>query len=583
MSGKDTIISGGLDAARVLAENPEQLSEAVRTASGTTPLILEQARLELAKAGSAGIKSVNRIAALTPEQRITALQNGAQEVGATATKLAEKAPEIAKQVAANPTAQFATQIIGDIARDYGLNFFGDSFKALTKGDILGAAKGLGLGALNFGAEWLGLKDLFVRLPEAVSRGDLLGAGLALLGGVWSLCTAGLGAPIKSLLFRGAQAALKVGAKEATERFAAATAREIGEEIASAASEKLAGKSLNEVVSQTFEATGKEVAEAVANKVPIGASLSGDLLKKLEKEAQELAHSKVKEATKKLLESLEIDELITDRVGARLRKIAENAAKGGEALAAELKGLGVPEDRIKDMVKGLQAQFSKPGQAGKFGKRFDEELIQIYTDAISKEVEEKLLQAGAKSSFDRGFAPTLEAALKQRSVSVDADALARLNLAAGRGFDSGLREGVRETVERAVREAFDRFRKDRSDDSSQGAGTRRNRRKDFPTMVADSDGRIIVDNSVGQFSAGSATVGNGHTAYDDALITDIKGYKERASRRTPTERPENSISGFSRAEKTEMVTSNRQTVAPSAQTVAAGKPESVGSAITTETT
>jgi hypothetical protein len=103
------------------------------------------------------------------------------------------------------------------------------------------------------------------------------------------------------------------------------------------------------------------------------------------------------------------------------------------------------------------------------------------------------------------------------------------------------------------------------------------------MVADSDGRIIFDNSDGKFSAGSATVGDGHTAYNDALIKDIKGYKERTSSRTPTEQPINSISGFSRADKTGMVTSNRQTAPPSAQTVAAGKPESVGSAITTETT
>lgn len=560
-------VSGVLDFARNGAKaDPQTLTIAAQSAAEGTRRLVDAAQFELAQAAPKLRAGAERLAALPPEQQIASMARGAQNVasaaGNTATELAKQAPEIAEQVAANPTVKFGTQIIGDIARDYGLNFFGDSFKAFTKGDILGAAKGLGLGALNFGAELLGLKDLFVRLPEAMSRGDVFGAVLALVGGLGSLCSLGLGAPIKSLFFRGAQAALKVGAKEATERFAAATAREIGEEIASAASEKLAGRTLNEVVSQTFEATGKEVAEALANKVEKGASLTGDLLKKLEEEAQELAHSKVKDATKKLLESSGIDKLITDRVEATLRKIAENAAKGGEALSAELKGLGVPEDRIKDMVKGLQAQFSKPGQAGKFGERFDEELIQIYTDAISKEVGEKLLQAGAKSSFDNGFAPTLKAALNRRSVSVDANALARLNSAAGRGFDSGFREGVRETVERAVREAFDRFRKDRSDDSSQGVGRAvRNRNRDGTSSLSPNTS-LAVDSSGGTYSAELATNADIFIADKGDLWKALKELRENQSLAA------NSIAKFQRPIDTAATSPATTTQASATPTVAA---------------
>jgi hypothetical protein len=334
------------------------------------------------------------------------------------------------------------------------------------------------------------------------------------------------------LFRSAQVALKAGTKEAFEIFAKEAAEQVSKHLASDAAKAIGNESVQEVVSEAFETTGKEVAEALASKVPFGAKLSVNNVTQLAKEAEKIAYSKTKEATEKLLKSLEVDTLITDLVEGRLNSIATKAAGSGDELAKELKELGVADDKIKQMVKGLRAQFSEAGRAGKFGSKFDDELIQIYTDAISKEVHEKLIAAGSKKSFDEGFEAGLEEALRRRGASVDAEGLKKLKESAGRGFDKGLADGVRETVERAVREAFERFRKQRGDEDSSPAPTPPRRRKDGQ----ESGSTVATSTNVGttQFEespAGGIVIGKqGESGkFSSSLASAISNASEKAGK------------------------------------------------------
>jgi|GEM_PF-6899572 len=497
MSVKETLfngaVSGALDVARVVKNDPKSIVDTATGVAREIPESLDQVRLELAASGTKITNLIRETTALSGDKQLEAVGKAAQAAG---REVARGAGDLAKQVQANPlvndAVHTAVPVLTQVASDYGFTNVFDAFKSFQEGKYAEGLKGVGLGAANFAAEWLGLKDLFVRLPDSLSRGDLLGAGLALVSGVFSLCSGGLFSPIRSVLFRSAQVALKAGTREAFEIFAKEAAEQVSKHLASDAAKAIGNKSVQEVVSEAFETTGKEVAEALASKVPFGAKLSVNNVTQLAKEAEKIAYSKTKEATEKLLKSLEVDTLITDLVEGRLNSIATKAAGSGDQLAKELKEFGVADDKIKQMVKGLRAQFSEAGRAGKFGSKFDDELIQIYTDAISKEVHEKLIAAGSKKSFDEGFEAGLEEALRRRGASIDAEGLKKLKESAGRGFDKGLADGVRETVERAVREAFERFRKQRGDEDSRLASTHQRR---GTLSVQETDHTAVPSNNI----------------------------------------------------------------------------------------
>ena len=529
----------------------------------------EQLHLALSRGGSVAVRATNpalesaaNFAKLSPSDQWRQVMAARDQALKTVDK---EGQELVEQIKTNPVGEQALSIAAGVIEDFGLKDILKSFEAAQKGNVVDALKYFGMGGLNLLGELTGVKDLFVRFPDAVSRGDFVGAGLSLASGLFSIATFGAGSLITATARTALKSFLQTGAREAFEIFAKETAEQVGKYLATEAAKTLSKQSLREVVVEGFEAAGKEAAEGVAKEVAeVGAEgVSAETVKQLASEATE-------KATKKLLEDLGVDKLISELVERRLHSIADNKAisGAGEKLADDLRSLGVDERKINQMVMGARTQFKSAGKAGTYGEKFDEELIQIYTEAITKEVKEQLLGAGAKEGFSQGFDRTLTEQLQAAGSKVDEATIATWKKAAGEGFEEALEKGVRETVEQAVREGFTRFRNRGGREDSPASGVRPVGRNRVPQTQDDSS--VASDDSgSGQLAIGGVSFADSYFAFEDTTLSEkntsaansaiAKSRAEPASRVTPL---------LKSADEGAAIANSPSTPAPAASTSAA---------------
>lgn len=269
---------------------------------------------------------------------------------------------------------------------------------------------------------------------------------------------------RSTVKAAAKQVLKVACKE----FLETAGKEMGEQVLKNVAKEIGQETLQQTIKQTAsegaERVAKEAAEAVLRNGP--EALTTELMEQLGKDIGA-------ETTERMLRELGVDRLVREEV----EKLLKEAANPKE-LMERLKALGVDDKAAKEMADSFR-------QALKSGK-VDDAMIEQLTQSISKPITEYIQQQSEQVFKDR-MQSILQSAARGldddavqllgreghealgRAIRENAERLGKsvdeyideLTEAAWKGYKEGIREAVEKVVREAVTKAFDEYRRPRA--------------------------------------------------------------------------------------------------------------------------